>query len=124
MTYPCPATILVVEDEILIRMNSADMLQDAGFSVIEAGSADDAIVQLEKADHVELVFSDIDMPGSMSGLVLAEIVHERWPGTRLLLTSGKHWISAQDMPDDGKFLPKPYTSAAIISQIRGLLVGQ
>jgi CheY-like chemotaxis protein len=88
MTYPCPATILVVEDEILIRMSSAEMLQDAGFSVIEAGSADDAIVQLEKAEHVELVFSDIDMP------------------------------------DDGKFLPKPYTSAAIISQIRGLLVGQ
>ena len=77
MTYACPATILVVEDEILIRMNSADMLQDAGFSVIEAGSADDAIVQLEKANHVELVFSDIDMPGSMNGLVLAEIVHER-----------------------------------------------
>ena len=124
MTDQCPATILVVEDEILIRMNSADMLQDAGFSVIEAASADDAIAQLEKAGHVELVFSDIDMPGSMNGLALAEIVHERWPDIRLLLTSGKHWIGAKDMPDDGKFLPKPYTSDAIVAQIRGLLVDQ
>ena len=122
MTYPGHATILVVEDDMLIRMNSSDTLQHAGYSVIEAESADEAITLLEQADHVELLFSDIDMPGSMDGLDLAATVHRRWPNVRLLLTSGKHRLSTDEIPDHGQFVPKPYSSHALVAQIKGLLV--
>jgi len=115
------ATILVVEDNLLIRMDSSDILKDAGFRVIEAEGADDAIARPEKADHVELLFSDVDMPGSMNGLALAEVVHRRWPNIRLLLTSGEHDIADEQIPDDGRFLPEPYSAKAIVEEIRELL---
>ncbi len=116
-----PVTILVVEDEALIRMIGADMLAEAGFHVLEAGSADEAIKILERASDVQLMFSDVDMPGSMNGLALAELVHTRWPSIRLLLTSGKHQIAETELPDDGRFVSKPYTSSVILDRIRALL---
>lgn len=82
--------ILVVEDETLIRMVGAEILEDAGFDVLEAADADEALRILQAHDDVLLLFSDVDMPGSMDGLDLARVVHERWPDIRLLLTSGRH----------------------------------
>lgn len=117
-------TILVVEDEALVRMIGADMIEDAGFHVLEAASADEAIQILENATDVKLIFTDVDMPGSMDGIALVKLVHERWPDVRLVLTSGHRSILRQDLPDDGRFVPKPYTQAKVIEQIRDLLPGE
>ncbi len=113
--------ILVVEDEALIRMQGVDMLEDAGYTVLEAQSADEAIALLEDGSEVRLMFSDVDMPGSMDGVALAELVHGRWPKIRLLLTSGHHHIADADLPDDGQFVPKPYSNEAIIEKVDDLL---
>ena len=114
-------TVLVVDDQAMIRMFGADMIAEAGYEVIEATSADEALRILENAEGVSLLFSDIDMPGSMDGLALAEIVNKRWPDIRLLLTSGHHKISDEDMPDHGKFLSKPYNSSVVVETIKTLL---
>ncbi len=113
--------VLVVEDEALIRMNGVDLLEDAGYSVIEAASADEAIAILEKAPQIRLLFSDVDMPGSMDGIELAEFVHQRWPKMRLLLTSGHHKIADADLPDHGRFVSKPYSDQTIVKQVEALL---
>lgn len=113
--------VLVVEDEPIIRMVGVDMLEEAGYRVLEAASADEAIAILEDAPEVRLLFSDVDMPGSMDGVELAECVHDRWPRIRLLLTSGHRDVAKSHLPDDGRFIPKPYTYSQVIDQIRGLL---
>lgn len=113
--------VLVVEDEPMIRMNGVDLLEDQGYRVLEAASADEAIALLEQAPDVRLLFSDIDMPGSMNGVELAELVHRRWPGIRLLLTSGQQKVSGDDMPQDGRFLAKPYSRGDVIDQVNDLL---
>lgn len=118
---PTPTTILVVEDEALIRMMSADVLTDAGFHVLEAQNAAEAISVLETADHVELVFTDIRMPGRMDGLELAAFVHAHWPDVRLLVTSGHTVLDDDDIPDGGRFLSKPYQLSRIVSEIRSII---
>lgn len=115
------ATILVVEDETLVRMHSADILEDAGFEVLEARNADEALELLAGHESVELLFSDIDMPGTMNGLELADLVHKRWPTIRLLLTSGHHRLDEAEIPDDGKFVSKPWSSAHLIHKFRAVL---
>lgn len=100
--------VLLVEDEMMVRMVGADALADAGYEVIEAGSADEAIRILEAVGEVEVLFTDIRMPGSMDGLQLAELVHERWPAVKILVTSGDTWPSVDRLPEEGRFLPKPY----------------
>ena len=83
------ATVLVVEDEILIRDVIADDLEKAGFTVALAAHADEAIAILEARQDVHLVFTDIDMPGSMDGLKLAAAVRDRWPPVHIIITTGK-----------------------------------
>ena len=100
--------VLLVEDEALIRVIGTDALEEAGYDVLEAGSADEALELLEAYNEVLVLFTDIRMPGSLNGLELARIVHERWPKMKLLLTSGDTWPSENEIPDDGRFLPKPY----------------
>lgn len=100
--------VLLVEDEALIRVIGTDALEEAGYDVLEAGSADEALEVLEAYNEVLVLFTDIRMPGSLNGLELARIVHERWPKMKLLLTSGDTWPSENEIPDDGRFLPKPY----------------
>jgi DNA-binding NtrC family response regulator len=115
------STILVVEDDTLVRMVGADVLQDAGFDVIEASNADEALVLLSQVDDVQLLFSDVDMPGSMNGIELARQVHERWPDIRLLITSGQHDVSPDRLPDDGKFVRKPWTHDVLVQKVRDVL---
>lgn len=115
------STILLVEDETLVRMHGMDILEDAGFEVIEAGDADEALGILAQHDRVHLLFSDIAMPGSMDGLDLARVVHERWPHIRLLLTSSHHRLEASDVPAGGKFTAKPWAAEALIEKIHRLL---
>lgn len=114
-------TILVVEDEALIRMMGAENLSDAGFHVLEAANADEAVAILEQADSVQLVFTDINMPGSMDGIALADLVHRRWPDVRLLLTSGNEHPVGEQLPDDGRFLPKPYRLDRVVREINELV---
>ena len=102
--------VLVVEDEALIRMDAADRLTEAGYTVIQARNADDAIRVLESRADVRIVFTDVDMPGTMDGLKLAHFVRGRWPPIKLVVTSGQVSLTDADLPDGGRFLRKPYTT--------------
>jgi CheY-like chemotaxis protein len=112
--------ILVVEDDTFIRMNVVEMLHAAGFDIREAINADEAIQMLERDSDIELVFTDIDMPGSMNGLKLATAIRSRWPPIKIIATSGHFDVQAGDLPADARFIPKPYLSAQIISAVREL----
>lgn len=114
-------TVLVVEDDILVRMHGVDILEDAGFTVLEADSADQALALLAEHDDVHLLFSDIDMPGSMNGVELARLVHARWPLIALLLTSGHHHIDEKNLPDRGRFVRKPWTQERLLATIQATL---
>jgi CheY-like chemotaxis protein len=114
-------SVLLVEDEALVRMLGVDMLEDAGFVVFEAIGADEAMVILAEQDGIDLLFSDVDMPGSMDGLELARLVHQRWPDMRILLTSGHHRLAEAALPDGGRFLRKPWTQAGMIEKVQSTL---
>jgi two-component system, response regulator PdtaR len=115
-----PIRVLVVEDEMLIRMDAAEMLRSAGFDVLEAAHADEAIEMLERHSDIRLVFTDIDMPGSMNGLKLSAAVRDRWPPVKIIATSGHFKVQVSDLPVDARFIAKPYQPAQIISAIREL----
>ncbi len=114
-------TVLIVEDELFVRMIGADALEEAGYRVIEAGSADEALDVLERGRDVKVLFTDIRMPGSMDGLRLAAVVHERWPAIRILLTSGDTHPTRDAIPDDGRFLAKPYRFDSLSRELDTLL---
>jgi len=110
--------VLVVEDEVIIRMEAVSMIEDAGYEVVEASNADDAIGLLETRLGIDVIFSDIDMPGSMDGLKLIHVVRERWPPITLILTSGRMSPRIEDMPERTVFLRKPYAEEALLSALR------
>ena len=109
--------VLVVEDEALIRMNSAVAIRGLGFNVIEAVDADHAISLLESVPGIAVVFTDIQMPGSMDGLLLAAVVRDRWPPIALLITSGQRHPPTADMPAGAQFIPKPYSPLQLEEQL-------
>jgi CheY-like chemotaxis protein len=113
--------VLIVEDEILLRMHASEVIEDGGFDVIEAKNADDAISILERRNDIVLIFTDIDMPGSMDGLKLAHFVKGRWPPIKIIATSGHARITANDLPEGGHFMPKPYNAAQIADAIHQLI---
>jgi two-component system, response regulator PdtaR len=110
--------VLVVEDDYLIRMSAAQTVADAGFGVVEAGNADEAIAILEARTDVRVMFSDIDMPGSMDGLKLAKAVRGRWPPIEVILTSGKYHPEEDGLPARGHFIPKPYRPDTLVDAVR------
>ncbi|OJY63236.1 MULTISPECIES: response regulator [unclassified Rhizobium] len=115
-----PVTVLVVEDEALIGLAIADELEDQGFVVFSASSADDAIKLIERHPEIAVVFTDIDMPGTMDGIKLAAFVRDRWPPIKIIVTSGRvnpKGSLAEDIP----FLAKPYDHATVVGTIRGLM---
>jgi CheY-like chemotaxis protein len=109
------ARILVVEDEVLIRALIAEELRLAGFSVIEAGRADEALTFIKSGEQVDLVFSDIQTPGSLDGLQLAETIHDKYPDIPVILTSGNSEPKYVGIP--WLFVPKPYDVAQTIALI-------
>jgi two-component system, response regulator PdtaR len=113
--------ILIVEDELLIRMDAVTFLVEAGFTVDEAGNADEAIALLELRDDIRVVFTDINMPGSMDGLKLAHYVRGRWPPVHLIVTSGQERPSSADMPSGCGFVSKPYQLENIGSSLRAIV---
>ncbi|KST61405.1 response regulator receiver protein [Methylobacterium sp. GXS13] len=114
---PESSIILVVEDDDLVRMNAVELLEDAGFAVIEARHADEAWFILHDRSDIGVLFTDVDMPGSMCGMTLSERVHRTWPDIRLVLTSGRHRFADREVPDHGQFVPKPYSQAQVVLAI-------
>jgi DNA-binding NtrC family response regulator len=100
--------VLVVEDEPILRMMALDLVEDAGFDDVEACSADHAIEILAARTDIRIVFSDIDMPGTMDGLNLALAIRDRWPTIEIILTSGHRRVDVDSMPARAVFFPKPY----------------
>jgi CheY-like chemotaxis protein len=118
---PRQIKILVVEDEPLLRMDIADLLNQHNFNVLEAGNADEAILILEQNLNIRLIITDIDMPGSMDGLKLAAAVRDRWPPVKIIVVSGHRVVEITDLPDGSMFFSKPYASDLILSSMRKLL---
>jgi CheY-like chemotaxis protein len=116
--------ILVVEDEPLVRMFLADALDEAGFKVFEAVSADEAITLLEARPDIQALVTDIEMPGSMNGIGLTRAVRARWPGIGLVVTSGRVRPGPDDLPADVAFLAKPYLLETVITVIRQMATPQ
>jgi two-component system, response regulator PdtaR len=117
--------VLVVEDEPILRMNATDMFVDVGYEVIEAENADAALRLLEIHEHeVVDVFTDAHMPGSMDGLDLTRIVHERWPHILPVVTSGRERLRDDDIPNGGCFIAKPYRLSKVVGAIRQKLWGE
>jgi two-component system, response regulator PdtaR len=114
-------TILVVEDDALLRWHAADMLEEHGFGVVEAANADAALKVLETRDDVRLLFTDIQMPGSLDGMDLARQVHARWPSVLLVITSGHVKPAQVDIPDDGRFVGKPYRATELLGEADDLM---
>ena len=113
--------VLIVEDEQLLRLNAAEMVAAAGFEVVEAANADDAIEILEARRDITVIFTDIQMPGSMDGLKLARAVRGRWPPIRIVATSGLVDVGENDLPEGGRFLAKPYSPEAVTGLLRELI---
>jgi two-component sensor histidine kinase len=113
--------VLVVEDEMVLRMRAVDIVEDAGFTAVEAVSADEALSILESRSDISLLFSDIQMPGSMDGLKLAHAVHDRWPGIKIILVSGQVKLTDADKPTDSRFFGKPLEVKRMISELQAMV---
>jgi two-component sensor histidine kinase/DNA-binding response OmpR family regulator len=120
-TGSIPPNVLVVEEEMMLRMRAVDMVEDAGFNPIEAVNADDALAILESRSDIELLFTDIQMPGSMDGLKLANAVHERWPLIKIILVSGQLKLTDGDKPADSRFFGKPLEVKQMIAEMQAMI---
>ena len=105
--------MLVVEDELFVRMDFVDQAQEAGFETVEAGCAAEAVTILEERDDIGVVFTDIRMPGDMDGLALAHMVRDRWPPTVIVICSGNEPPPKEELPLGVTFMPKPCTGPKI-----------
>ena len=122
MTGAMPASVvLVVEDELMLRMRAVDIVEDAGFIPIEAVNADEAIEILESREDISLLFTDIQMPGSMDGLRLAHLVHSRWPHIKIILVSGQIAVTDADKPEASRFFPKPLEIQQMILELQAMV---
>jgi CheY-like chemotaxis protein len=116
-----PAIVLVVEDEMLLRMRALDMVEDAGYTSLEAVDAVAALVILESRSDIALLFTDIQMPGSIDGLTLAHAVHERWPPIKIILVSGQLGQANIDIPPNSRFFAKPLQSTRMIAEMQDMI---
>jgi CheY-like chemotaxis protein len=117
---PAPV-ILIVEDDPFLRMLTVEFVNEAGFETLEACDADQAIAILESNSKITVLFTDINMPGSMDGLKLARVVSNRWPVIEILIASGHVLLQQADLPPNGRFLRKPYRAAAMIADLHSLV---
>src|SRR4051795_11673639 len=113
--------VLVVEDEMMLRMRAVDIVEDAGFCPVQAVNADEAISILEARSDISLLFTDIQMPGSMDGLKLAHAVHDRWPGIKIILVSGQVTPSDTEKPADSRFFGKPLSVERMIIELQAMV---
>lgn len=117
-SQPNRKAVLVVEDEPLLRMMAMDMVEDAGFEPVEARDADEAIALLEARTDITIVFTDVDMPGSMDGLKLAAAIRDRWPPIEIVITSGHFRLDDTEIPARTVFFPKPYDHQEVVATFR------
>ena len=114
MSVPPRRVILVVDDELFIRVVAADILEDTGATVFEAGDAEEAIAMLDAHHDIALVFTDVNMPGEMNGVGLVASVHRTKPAIKWIVTSGRQHYRQDELPDDATFLAKPYRASELI----------
>jgi two-component system, response regulator PdtaR len=112
--------VLAVEDEPLILMLAVDMILDAGFEPLRASDAQEAIGLLESRDDIKIVFTDVNMPGSMDGIKLARAVRGRWPSITIIVTSGFSGVERNLLPEGAKFVSKPYDAGQISDALHSL----
>jgi CheY-like chemotaxis protein len=113
--------ILIVEDEALLRMHAADIVEEAGFIPIEAANADEAVAILESRTDIALLFTDVNMPGSMDGLKLAHAVRDRWPPIKIVIVSGHLQVSENELPADSRFFGKPFETDRMIAELQAMI---
>ena len=116
-----PAVVLIVEDEMMLRMSAVDMVEDAGYTPLEAQDAAEAVAILESRSDVALICTDIQMPGQMDGLGLAHAVHLRWPAIKIIVVSGQLKLQNLDLPPHSRFLGKPLNAGDVIAEMRDMI---
>jgi YesN/AraC family two-component response regulator len=116
-----PPTVLLVEDEVIVSLYLADVIEAAGFIAIEAFNADEAIALLMSRRDIRIVITDVNMPGSMDGLRLAHAVRDRWPPIEIIVISGKSRLNREELPVRGIFLSKPVDEASLSEALKNLL---
>jgi CheY-like chemotaxis protein len=119
--HSIPAVVLVVEDELLLRMRAVDMVEDAGYTPLEALDAAEAVAILESRSDVALMCTDIQMPGQMDGVGLAHAVHLRWPAIKIIVVSGQLKLPDLDLPPLSRFLGKPLDAVEVIAEMRDMI---
>jgi CheY-like chemotaxis protein len=112
---------LVVEDEVLLRLHAAGLLEEQGFAVVEAANAAEALNVLQSRNDVRLLFTDIQMPGALDGMDLVREAHARWPRVLLVITSGRMKPPQAEIPDDGRFISKPYRAEELFNEVDDLM---
>jgi CheY-like chemotaxis protein len=116
-----PAVVLVVEDDMMLRMLAVDMVTDAGYTPLEALDAAEAFVILESRTDIALICTDIQMPGKMDGVGLAHAVHQRWPRIKIIVVSGQLDLPHLDLPPRSRFIGKPLNAGEVIAEMRDMI---
>ncbi|SON56384.1 Blue-light-activated protein [Hartmannibacter diazotrophicus] len=114
--------VLVVEDNAMIRMGAVDLVISAGYEALEAGDADEAIRIMESRADIDLVFTDVQMPGTMDGIKLSHYIRDRWPPVKLLIASGNAILDESSLPTGSRFFAKPYNDHVIVDAMAHLLL--
>ena len=115
--------LLLVEDEMRVRMLAAEVLSEAGFTIIGSGSAEEALAVLQTRSDVRVLFTDVNMPGALDGLGLAQVVHKGWPAIRILIGSGRIRPRPGELPPGAQFIAKPYAPSALTAAVCALVQG-
>ena len=116
-----PAVVLIVEDDMVLRMLAVDMVTDAGYTPLEALDAAEAFVILESRTDIALMCTDIQMPGKIDGVGLAHAVHERWPTIKIIVVSGQLDLPHLDLPPRSRFIGKPLNAGEVIAEMREMI---
>jgi CheY-like chemotaxis protein len=116
-----PYCVLVVEDDAILRLHALDIVEEAGFKAIEAKNADEAIAILEKRTDIALLFTDVNMPGSMDGVKLAHAVRNRWPPVKIVVVSGHTELTQDALPPESRFFGKPFETGTMVAELRKLI---
>ncbi|WEZ85042.1 response regulator [Rhizobium sp. 32-5/1] len=116
--------VLIVEDSALIRMGAVDLVLAAGYEALEARDADEAIRILELRNDIDLVFTDVQMPGTMDGIKLSHYIRDRWPPVKLMVASGAAILEESSLPSGSRFFSKPYDDHTITDAMALLLLSE